>query len=151
MVSTKGLYFFHCSSTLIAHWCVLFSPQDVVSVLNVQHNCWDAQCTITNTRAYHLEKTQVTQTRPEITHRFSTSFIVNAGALYSSELHRLATDHEWSEVTPAEWQDAVKLGLSAWFDRCPPKETAQDPVDGPLALGPHIDPILTAQTLEFTE
>ncbi|KAH9824994.1 hypothetical protein DFH28DRAFT_878607 [Melampsora americana] len=67
--------------------------------------------------------------RPEVIHQSFNSFMINAGSHYASEYHRFATQHVWSEVTPAEWQESIKQGLSAWFERCPPKSLGNIPVD----------------------
>ncbi|KAH9815167.1 hypothetical protein DFH28DRAFT_1107682 [Melampsora americana] len=67
------------------------------------------------------------------------SFIVNAGALYSAEYHRIVTNHLWSAVTPAEWAVSITAGLSAWFEKCPPKGVGQDAIDdNPIAEGEYL-------------
>ncbi|KAH9820346.1 hypothetical protein DFH28DRAFT_1052015 [Melampsora americana] len=93
------------------------------------HNCHDANCAVTKTRSYRIERTDAKNKRPEVTHQHSNSFILNAGAHYSLGFHRSVTDHVWSEVTPAEWEESVTQGLLVWFDRCPPKGLGNDPVD----------------------
>ncbi|KAH9807600.1 hypothetical protein DFH28DRAFT_938119 [Melampsora americana] len=102
-----------------------FIPTDKVTcVLNVQHNCHDAHCAVTLTKSYRIERTQATKKRPEVTHIASSSFILNAGAHYSSEYHRVLTSHIWSPVTAEEWERSITEGLSVWFTRCPPKTLA---------------------------
>ncbi|KAH9811538.1 hypothetical protein DFH28DRAFT_900402 [Melampsora americana] len=109
----------------------------VTCVINVQHNCHDSDCSVTQTKTYRVERTDATKKRPEVTHETSNSFIVNAGAHFSSEYHRHLTDHVWSPVTTDEWQASINEGLAAWFKRCPPKSLAIEAEDeaGPQADG----------------
>ncbi|KAH9815307.1 hypothetical protein DFH28DRAFT_969339 [Melampsora americana] len=94
----------------------------VTCVLNVQHNCHDAQCDVTNTKAYRIERTQAKKKRAEVTHKDTNSFIINAGAHYNSEFHRNATAAVWEPVTANEWKDSIKEGLSVWYKSGPPKD-----------------------------
>ncbi|KAH9808249.1 hypothetical protein DFH28DRAFT_910414 [Melampsora americana] len=89
-----------------------------------EHNCHDARCDVTLTKTYCIERTQATKKRPEVTHADSRSFILNAGAHYSSEYHRVLTGHIWSPVTANEWEESITDGLSVWFTKCPPKTLA---------------------------
>ncbi|KAH9807809.1 hypothetical protein DFH28DRAFT_1201673 [Melampsora americana] len=102
---------------------------NITCVLNVQHNCHDANCAVTKTRSYRIERAEANNKRPEVTHQQTNSFILNASAHYYSEYHRSVTDHIWSDVTPAEWEQSVSQGLLVWFDRCPPKGLGIDAVD----------------------
>ncbi|KAH9820031.1 hypothetical protein DFH28DRAFT_885450, partial [Melampsora americana] len=94
----------------------------VTCVLNVQHNCHDGQCDVTNTKSYRIEQTTAQKKRAEVTHKDNNSFIVNAGAHYNSKLHRYVTGAVWEPVTPAEWKGSIKEGLSVWYNSCPPKD-----------------------------
>lgn len=100
--------------------------------LNMQHNCQAGGCTVTHTRTYSVERTQVQNKRPEVTHNPSNSFILNAAAQYNSEYHRLLTNHTWSEVPPEQWHNSIEEGLSVWFTRCPPKEVGEEAITEPL-------------------
>ncbi|KAG0151608.1 hypothetical protein CROQUDRAFT_17168, partial [Cronartium quercuum f. sp. fusiforme G11] len=62
--------------------------QNVVCILNVQHNCHNAECPGTLTKAQLLERHTVLVNTPEVKHLPSDSHIINASALYSSEWHQ---------------------------------------------------------------
>ncbi|KAH9809107.1 hypothetical protein DFH28DRAFT_1191574 [Melampsora americana] len=95
--------------------------EKVTCVLNVQHNCHEAHCAVTLTKTCRIERTVAQKKTAEVTHNVSCSFILNAGAHYSSEYHRWITEHNWSPVTPEEWEQSITEGLSVWFTKCPPK------------------------------
>ncbi|KAH9809499.1 hypothetical protein DFH28DRAFT_1133401 [Melampsora americana] len=97
--------------------------------IHTKHNCHDAHCAVTKSKSYRIERLEARNKQPEVSHNDVNSFILNAGALYSSEYHRIVTKHSWSEVTPAEWEVAITNGLSAWFEKCPPKGVGQDAID----------------------
>ncbi|KAH9807795.1 hypothetical protein DFH28DRAFT_1001874 [Melampsora americana] len=113
-----------------------FIPTDKVTcVLNVQHNCHDARCAVTLTKTYRIERTQSTKKRPEVTHTDSGTFILNGGAHYSSEYHRVVTNHIWSSVSAEEWEASITEGLSVWFSRCPPPKSLAIEIDDNLSQG----------------
>ncbi|KAG0140320.1 hypothetical protein CROQUDRAFT_100284 [Cronartium quercuum f. sp. fusiforme G11] len=64
-----------------------FLATDVDCVINVQHNCHDGGCVITNTQAHHVERQPTQEHLPEITHKATNLYIINAAALYSAEVH----------------------------------------------------------------
>ncbi|KAH9812611.1 hypothetical protein DFH28DRAFT_1177059 [Melampsora americana] len=103
--------------------------KNISCILNIQHNCHDAQCAVSKSKSYRIERLEARKKQPEVSHKDVNSFIVNAGALYSAEYHRHVTKHVWSEVTPAEWEVSITEGLSAWFEKCPPKGVGQDAID----------------------
>ncbi|KAH9814114.1 hypothetical protein DFH28DRAFT_972285 [Melampsora americana] len=107
----------------------LIPTDKVTCVLNVQHNCHDARCPVTLTKTYRIERTQSTKKRPEVTHTDSGKFILNGGAHYNSEYHRVLTNHIWSSVTADEWEASITEGLSVWFSRCPPPKTLAIEID----------------------
>ncbi|KAH9820292.1 hypothetical protein DFH28DRAFT_1218255 [Melampsora americana] len=114
--------------TSLEAWALI---DKVTCVLNVQHNCHEAGCAVTMTKTSRIERTAAQKKKPEVTHKVSHSFILNAGAHYSSEYHRLITDHIWSPVIADEWEASITEGLSVWFTRCPPKTLAIDGDDDP--------------------
>lgn len=96
--------------------------QDIQCVLNVQHNCWDAQCPVSLTKSHTVERTLVNHNRPEVANKELNSYIINAAALYSAEYHRQASGLEWGAVSRAEWEAAVGEGLKRWLTSHPVPE-----------------------------
>lgn len=88
-------------------------------MLNVQHNCWDARCQVTHTRAHTVERTLVQPNRPEVSHQPLNSYIINAAALYSAEAHRKASGLGWGAVSEEEWEEGLWEGLRRWLTTHP--------------------------------
>lgn len=47
-------------------------------------------------------------------HNPTKSYIINAAALYSAEVHRWLSNRTLHEVQPAEWVQAISMGLAIW-------------------------------------
>ncbi|KAH9807687.1 hypothetical protein DFH28DRAFT_1072385 [Melampsora americana] len=108
---------------------VWIHPKNISCILNIQHNCHDAQCAVTKSKSYRKERIEARNKLPEVSHKQVNSFIVNAGSLYSSEFHRIVTNHIWSPVTPTEWEVSITAGLATWFEKCPPRGLGHDAID----------------------
>ncbi|KAH9812289.1 hypothetical protein DFH28DRAFT_899213 [Melampsora americana] len=91
--------------------------------IDTNHNFNNAKCRVTNTGSFHIEQTAAQNKKPEVTHQPLNLLNINSGSHYSSKYHRCVTKHVWSEVTQVEWKDSV------WFERCPPKDVENNPID----------------------
>ncbi|KAH9807013.1 hypothetical protein DFH28DRAFT_1156423, partial [Melampsora americana] len=88
--------------------------KDIHCLLNVQHNCHDAQCVVAKTHHKRLERKISSNTLWGVQHVDYNSFVINGSSQYSSELHRRASDFIFHAVTPEDWTQAVEQGLDYW-------------------------------------
>ncbi|KAH9808583.1 hypothetical protein DFH28DRAFT_1197768 [Melampsora americana] len=89
-------------------------PIELKTMLNVQHNCHDAQCRVGSTRFKQVERQDTTIPLPEIIHNQNPSYILNSASLYSAELHRRLSAIHLAEVQPDQWSQAIGNGLKTW-------------------------------------
>lgn len=80
----------------------------------MQHNCFDAGCTLTKTKARKVEKQLTDNFDLEITHQNLNSYILNASAHYSAHIHRDLSNRGIPPVSPQEWVQAIEDGLAKW-------------------------------------
>ncbi|KAH9922979.1 uncharacterized protein B0H18DRAFT_878929, partial [Fomitopsis serialis] len=64
------------------------SPSDVISVVNVQHNCIDGGCEPTGRKRRKQERTLTEIEEPYIEHKDDTRYIINTHALHNAALLR---------------------------------------------------------------
>ncbi|KAH9810787.1 hypothetical protein DFH28DRAFT_901765, partial [Melampsora americana] len=88
--------------------------KDIHCLLNVQHNCHDAQCVVEKTHHKRFERKISSNTLWGVQHVDHNSFGINGASQYSSELHRRASDFIFHAVTPEDWTQAVDQGLDHW-------------------------------------
>ncbi|KAH9820476.1 hypothetical protein DFH28DRAFT_1217996 [Melampsora americana] len=86
----------------------------VECLLNVQHNCYDSACTVKQTKQRTVERRLTIKLTEEIGHNKSNSYIINSASLYSSASHLCAANISTSDVTAAEWESAMELGMNEW-------------------------------------
>ncbi|EGG01317.1 uncharacterized protein MELLADRAFT_111139 [Melampsora larici-populina 98AG31] len=92
------------------------SVKEVVTVLNVQHNCHKGQCEVTMSQTKMIERKICDVMVSGITHAKTSSFILNSAAHYSGELHRRIANTKLTAVTPEQWNTTIAHGLDVWHD-----------------------------------
>ncbi|KAH9816004.1 hypothetical protein DFH28DRAFT_892385, partial [Melampsora americana] len=94
-------------------------------VLNVQHNCHEAECSVTQSGAQMIEQKASEKMIYGIKHNPTNSFILNSAAHYSSKVHRESSHYQFNQVSPQEWNEAIAHGVYVWTTEPPPQ-----PVEG---------------------
>jgi hypothetical protein len=90
--------------------------QDVVSTLNVQHNCHSAGCDVKVTGTVRVEREESEENNATVAHKNTVNFVVN-----SLELPGSRTLWEWVDLPRGEDEvnDLIPMleeGLAAWID-----------------------------------
>lgn len=93
---------------------VWIKADDIRCILNVQHNCHRALCSVTHNHPKRIERKSIPDSQSRITHNDLNSYIINSAALYSAESHREASGLPHSGCTKAEWDEAIEKGLNVW-------------------------------------
>ncbi|KAH9810453.1 hypothetical protein DFH28DRAFT_1132268 [Melampsora americana] len=83
-------------------------------LLNVQHNCHNSQCPVTNSRRKRVERRDTSTYSSHVAHVANEKFILNSASHYSAETHRAVANLGTRTITPAEWTAAVEEGLRVW-------------------------------------
>ncbi|KAH9807661.1 hypothetical protein DFH28DRAFT_1138529 [Melampsora americana] len=98
----------------------------VQCLMNVQHNCHEGNCHVGRSSGRWIERRDVGATLPIICHSQSNSFILNSAAHYSAHLHRRLSEVQVSNVSCAQWNEAIERGIETWIETpvCPPKPRA---------------------------
>ncbi|PLW05813.1 hypothetical protein PCANC_27576 [Puccinia coronata f. sp. avenae] len=93
-------------------WAV--NSKDIVTTLNLQHDCHHGQCKVTRTRSTTIERLETTIKTPEVLHQDDEFFILNSASLHAPEQHRRIADLPITPVSPKQWLSITQLGLSRW-------------------------------------
>ncbi|EGG00905.1 uncharacterized protein MELLADRAFT_111397 [Melampsora larici-populina 98AG31] len=88
--------------------------KDVVTVINVQHNCHEGKCKVTMSHTKKIERKVCDVLVSGITHADTNSFIINSAAQYSGEVHRRIAEVNLTTVNATQWNSAIQEGLKAW-------------------------------------
>lgn len=105
--------------------------QDAIALINVQHNCHDARCSISGPPLNLLNIAIGRQNQMSVTHNPTPSFIVNSGSLYNAELHRQVANTPVPVHSPQDNLHAIAQGLDRW-------RHSTGPVDAPPPMTPNI-------------
>ncbi|KAG1851927.1 hypothetical protein F4604DRAFT_1883535 [Suillus subluteus] len=62
---------------------IVISPQEIVCVVNVQHDCVKSQCTETNQCHIHQERMETARTKSVIQHKSSLFYLLNAYSIHN--------------------------------------------------------------------
>ncbi|KAG2120425.1 uncharacterized protein F5147DRAFT_562462 [Suillus discolor] len=62
---------------------VVISPEDIICIVNLQHDCVKAQCTDISQCRVHQEQTKTAHTRPVIQHQPSPFYLLNAYSIHN--------------------------------------------------------------------
>lgn len=95
--------------------------KDLKCLLNIQHNCHEGQCKVTNSGEHRVERTLTTIKLPKLKHNNLNSYLINAAATYSAEAHRVTSGHQRRPVQPHEWSASITRGLAEWVRLKPPR------------------------------
>ncbi|KAI0311752.1 hypothetical protein OF83DRAFT_1068284, partial [Amylostereum chailletii] len=60
-------------------------PQDVLCIVNVQHNCMDHNCPLASTRTVWQERERTQVCLLEVAHKPTDDFIINTGQMRHSK------------------------------------------------------------------
>ncbi|KAA1106853.1 hypothetical protein PGTUg99_020771 [Puccinia graminis f. sp. tritici] len=88
--------------------------QDVVSTLNVQHDCHKGQCSIELTKQKKLEREAIGRYVGEVTHANNINYIVNLASLSSVDAHRNFSGVPVEAVDCRKQLRGVHEGLTQW-------------------------------------
>ncbi|KAA1138086.1 hypothetical protein PGTUg99_029966 [Puccinia graminis f. sp. tritici] len=88
--------------------------QDVVSTLNVQHDCHKGQCSIELTKQKKLEREAIGRYVGEVTHADNINYIVNLASLSSVDAHRNFSGVPVEAVDCRKQLRGVHEGLTQW-------------------------------------
>ncbi|KAG0147464.1 hypothetical protein CROQUDRAFT_18982, partial [Cronartium quercuum f. sp. fusiforme G11] len=88
--------------------------QLIEGLLNVQHNCHDAGCSLEATKGMYVECTLTLNKTNQLVHKKTNSYILNSAALYSGELHQHWADLHLPSVTAGQWRSTIRDGLIHW-------------------------------------
>ncbi|EFP82044.1 uncharacterized protein PGTG_07441 [Puccinia graminis f. sp. tritici CRL 75-36-700-3] len=88
--------------------------KDVVSTLNVQHDCHKGQCSIDLTKKKKLEQEAIGRYVGEVTHTDNINYIVNLASLSSVDAHRNYSGVTVEAVDCKEQLRGVHEGLAQW-------------------------------------
>ncbi|KAH9813950.1 hypothetical protein DFH28DRAFT_895516, partial [Melampsora americana] len=88
--------------------------KDVESILNIQHNCHNGGCEVTDSSGQRVERKDVGGTTSIISHNNSNSYILNTASHYSAELHRRLSKIELANVSSDQWNHAIEKGVKNW-------------------------------------
>ncbi|KAH9810781.1 hypothetical protein DFH28DRAFT_901869 [Melampsora americana] len=89
---------------------VWIKADHIQCILNVQHNCNQALCSVTHNYPKRIERKIVPDSQSRITHNNLNSYIINSAALYSAEWHCKASGIPHSGCTKAQWDEAIEKG-----------------------------------------
>ncbi|KAH9807092.1 hypothetical protein DFH28DRAFT_1153434 [Melampsora americana] len=102
-------------------------------VINIQHNCHEAQCSVAKNRLKNVERKSSSISTWGVQHVDYNSYVINGASQYSSKYHRKASDFIFHAVTPEDWKEAVSQGLNQWkAEPRPQKRGKQVETDAPV-------------------
>ncbi|PLW54463.1 hypothetical protein PCANC_05636 [Puccinia coronata f. sp. avenae] len=90
------------------------NAKEVLSSLNLQHNCHDGNCQLTKTRVMRVERHDSQVKAMEVTHEDNKKFILNSCSLRAIESHRRTSGLKLETVEPLQWVNALHDGLNKW-------------------------------------
>ncbi|EGF97198.1 uncharacterized protein MELLADRAFT_70143 [Melampsora larici-populina 98AG31] len=105
---------FPCDIKLFDPRIDIFVPKNVVSLINMQHNCHDCHCTVTSTLSKKIERRATRISVPTMKHEAHQSYILNSASHYSAELHQKLGDLQVNAISPAQWNQSIATGLAKW-------------------------------------
>ena len=108
--------------------------------MNVQHNCHDSDCELTQSRVGFVERTKSSTKFLERTHSNDTRYLINLASLSSPALHRSFSGVAINSKQSLEWINTLHDGLKVWQSVTEKKETKASKKK-PAAL-PEMDPSL---------
>ncbi|KAH9810567.1 hypothetical protein DFH28DRAFT_1131965 [Melampsora americana] len=88
--------------------------RNIDCILNVQHNCHQAACPVTNGQQRQVERRQTTSTVSNLCHVATDDFILNSASHYSAETHREVANVGTRPISPGEWMETLYEGLRIW-------------------------------------
>ncbi|OAV93398.1 hypothetical protein PTTG_27334 [Puccinia triticina 1-1 BBBD Race 1] len=90
------------------------NAEEVVSCLNLQHNCHNGNCKLTKTRKLRIERNDSEVMALEITHNNEKQFILNSCSLHSVDSHQSTSGLVFKRIEPLQWIDTLHEGLNKW-------------------------------------
>ncbi|KAH9812511.1 hypothetical protein DFH28DRAFT_1129815 [Melampsora americana] len=108
--------FYGMREVLVTERIICQSVKAVECILNIQHNCHEGRCTISQSYLRQIERKESSISLFAMKHQDTNSFIINSAAQYSSDIHRKVSNFQYSEVTAADWERVISEGLRIWHD-----------------------------------
>ncbi|OAV86099.1 hypothetical protein PTTG_30083 [Puccinia triticina 1-1 BBBD Race 1] len=90
------------------------SVQNIVAVINVQHDCHKSKCSVTLSKKVRVERQDTENLVGELTHANKTSYIVNVAALSSPLAHREFSEIHLQRVEPLAQIRCLHEGITQW-------------------------------------
>ncbi|KAH9813500.1 hypothetical protein DFH28DRAFT_1171408 [Melampsora americana] len=126
------LEFYGMREISITEDIVLNRIQDIQCLINIQHNCHDAQCSVAKNHLKRVERKSSSISIWGVQHIDHNSYVINGASQYSSKYHRQASEFIFHAVTPEDWKEAMSQGLDQWkAEPRPPKKGKQAEKDAP--------------------
>ncbi|KAH9813552.1 hypothetical protein DFH28DRAFT_973720 [Melampsora americana] len=91
-----------------------FYVLEAVCLINAQHNCAQAECSIQEAITNYMEDNIIAKADRTLVHKDHSSYIVNASSLYYGEVHRHLGLPRITLATPTERIQAISDGLAVW-------------------------------------
>ncbi|KAH9448739.1 hypothetical protein Pst134EA_028032 [Puccinia striiformis f. sp. tritici] len=92
-----------------------FDSKAILAILNFQHNCFDADCPIKNTKTTRVERQDTTIRTAEVCHTNKTNFILNSASFHAPDYHREMADLFVPTIQPSEMAQAIDEGYDKWM------------------------------------
>ncbi|KAH9910220.1 uncharacterized protein B0H18DRAFT_1090055 [Fomitopsis serialis] len=127
------------------------SPSDVISVVNVQHNCIDGGCEPTGRKRRKQERTLTEIEEPYIEHKDDTRYIINTHALHNAALLRKILPRHLTAPIPyidPELREAAHHRMAASLRAVQDVRRTKEAEAPPSAStsGSHLDETLPSQS-----
>ncbi|EFP93188.1 uncharacterized protein PGTG_19427 [Puccinia graminis f. sp. tritici CRL 75-36-700-3] len=90
------------------------NSQNVKAGLNVQHNCHNGGCELTETGDGFVERRKSKKKKLELTHTDHDQYIVNIASLSSAAWHRTFSEITFVSPGPLQWVNTLHDGLKKW-------------------------------------
>ncbi|PLW16202.1 hypothetical protein PCASD_18054 [Puccinia coronata f. sp. avenae] len=90
------------------------NAKEVLSSLNLQHNCHNGNCQLTKTRVMRVERQDSQVKAMEVAHEDNKKFILNSCSLQAIKFHRRTSGLKLETVEPLQWLNALHDGLNKW-------------------------------------
>ncbi|KAH9806802.1 hypothetical protein DFH28DRAFT_919248, partial [Melampsora americana] len=97
-------------------------------LINAQHNCAQAECSIHEAITNYMEDHIIAKADRTLVHKDHSSYIVNASSLYYGEVHRHLGSPRITVASPTERIQSILEGLAIWKAAAAASKRSSGPV-----------------------
>ncbi|KAH9815296.1 hypothetical protein DFH28DRAFT_279386 [Melampsora americana] len=105
-----------------------FYVSEAVCLINAQHNCAQAECSIHKAIKNYMEDHIIARAERTLVHKDHSSYIVNASSLYYGEVHRHLGLPRITVASPTERIQTISEGLAIWKSAAAASKRTAGPV-----------------------